>query len=133
MNGAERGTAVLAVCISCRTPGSEADRPGETLLAELRARTSGSDPGLAIRAVQCLSVCKRPCTVSLSGPGRYTYVFGDLDPVSGAAELLACAETFRRQGHGYMLWRERPESLRRGIVARVPPAEWDRDDGSHPR
>ena len=31
-----------------------------------------------------------------------------------------------------MPWRERPESLRRGLVARLPPAAWSPDDGSPP-
>jgi len=62
-----------------------------------------------------------PCTVAISSPGRCTYVFGDLDPARDAAATLASARTYAGQEHGYMLWRERPEPLRRGIVARIPP------------
>lgn len=122
----------LSVCISCRgTDAPESDRPGEALLAALREAEAGSN--LRIRPVQCLSVCKRPCTVALSSAGRYTYVFGDLDPATGAAALLECAKAYGEQEHGYLLWRERPEPLRRGIVARIPPLSWESDDGRHPR
>jgi len=124
---------VVSVCVSCRAAdGPDAARPGADLLDALRG-AEGCGLGVSFRAVQCLSVCKRPCTIALSAPGRYTYVFGDLDPALGAEEVLACIRTYREQEHGYMLWRERPESLRRGIVARIPPADWAPDDGSHPR
>ena len=88
---------------------------------------------MLVRPVQCLSVCKRPCTASLSGPERYTYVFGDLEPQTGAAALLDCARAFLEREHGYLLWRERPEPLRRGIVARIPPPHGLAADGAHPR
>ena len=35
--------------------------------------------GVAVQPVECLSVCKRPCTVALAAPGKWTYVVGDLD------------------------------------------------------
>ncbi len=121
---------VISVCVSCRGD-VETDLPGERLLAALRRQ---ADPvAVSVRAVQCLSVCKRPCTAALTGPDRYTYVFGDLDSETAAEALLEGAATYRSQEHGYMLWRERPEALRRGIVARIPPLPWDREDGRHPR
>ena len=128
----EAGPVVIGVCVSCRV-GDGTGRPGEDLLRALRARGDDLGPNVSVRAVQCLSVCKRACTIALSAPGRYTYVFGDLDPAAGVEDLLACVETYGRQENGFMLWRERPESLRRGIVARIPPVSWSADDGSHPR
>ena len=125
---------VLNVCVSCKAKdAASTDRPGETLLAELRALRDATGAAVSVRAIQCLSVCSRPCTVSLSSPGRYTYVFGDLDPAAGAGALLDCTRTYAGNEHGYMLWRERPEALRRGIVARIPPTDWEPDDGRHPR
>ena len=52
---------------------------------------------------------------------------------TGPAALLDCAIAYANQEHGYLLWRERPEPLRRGIVARIPPAGWLTEDGRHPR
>ena len=59
---------------------SHANRKGECW-ARISARRS-PDPSRmkASRApVECLSVCKRPCTVALAAPGKWTYVVGDLD------------------------------------------------------
>jgi predicted metal-binding protein len=71
--------------------------------------------------VECLSVCKRPCTVAVSSPGRWTYVYGDLDPASAAETILAGAALYARTPDGIVPWRERPEALRKGVVARIPP------------
>lgn len=125
-----RPNVVISVCTSCRAAEGEG-RPGERLLAGLRAANPPVD--VAIRPVECLSVCKRPCTVALTGPDRYTYVFGDLDADRDVEALLACAASFGEKEHGFMLWRERPEALRRGIVARIPPLGWAPDDGRAPR
>ena len=34
--------------------------------------------------------------------------------------------------YGFVRWRDRPEVLRRGLVARLPPAAWSPEDGSPP-
>ena len=43
-----------------------------------------------------MSNCKRPCTIALSGPGRFTCLFGDLAPTLHAGDILsvvaACAD-----------------------------------------
>jgi predicted metal-binding protein len=128
---ASRADVVVSVCTMCR--GADADaNPGAALLAALR-EAAGDASRVTVREVQCLSVCKRPATVALSGPDHYTYVFGDLDPATAVPALLECARLFAEAEHGYLLWRERPEALRRGIVARIPPPGWLGEDGKHPR
>ena len=128
-----RGPVVISVCVTCRgADDASPERPGETLLCAL-SDLMPDDGSIVARPVQCLSVCKRPCSAAFTGPDRYSYVFGDLDPATGAAALLEGARTYAATEHGYMLWRERPEPLRRGIVARLPPLGWDPPDGRHPR
>jgi predicted metal-binding protein len=131
---AEAAPIVISVCVSCKVEGEAGpDTLGQRVHAALRDAAAASGAEIVIQPVQCMSVCKRPCTAALSSPGRYTYVFGDLDAASGPAALLDCAKAYLEQEHGYLLWRERPEPLRRGIVARIPPAGWLNADGRHPR
>ena len=47
-------------------------------LFEALGERLASEPDIALKAVECLSVCKRPCTVALAAPGKWTYVVGDL-------------------------------------------------------
>lgn len=115
---------VILVCTTCRRPdlSSDAKRPGEQLSAALEvALAAEPDDAIRIERVECLSVCKRPCTVALSSDGRWTYVYGDLDPQAGVGTLLAFARQYRSAPDGIVPWRERPEPIKRGVVARLPP------------
>src|SRR4051794_31480453 len=73
---------VIHVCVTCRREGDDPDarRPGARLHQAL-VQTVCSATQLV--PVECLGNCKRACTVSLSAPGAWTYVFGDLTPASG--------------------------------------------------
>jgi len=117
-------TVRILVCASCRAAGGEPDaaRPGAILAAALSsALAEGDHPDIAVETVECLSVCKRPCTVALTGTGRWTYIYGDLDPDAGAGTLLTFARQYRETIDGIVPWRERAEAIRKGVVARIPP------------
>ena len=66
--------------------------------------------------------CSRACTIALHAPGKYTYYIGDLvaDDTT-AAQVLACAQLHAYSTDGNMQRKERPERLRSGILARLPP------------
>ena len=119
---------LVSVCTTCRT--DEQARPGPALLSALREAARGRGD-VVVRPVQCLGVCRRPATAAVSAEGGYTFLFGDLDR-EGAEALLAFAAAYGRTDYGYVPWRERAESLRRGLVARLPPAAWSPEDGRNP-
>ena len=115
----EAGPVTIHVCVTCRKAAGSEERPGAELF---RTLALGPNPhGFRVEAVECLSVCKRPCTVAVSSPGRWTYVYGDLDPATAADTILAGAALYARTSDGIVPWRERPEPLRKGVVARIPP------------
>ena len=123
---------IITVCTLCRPPGVErTDAPGHQLLARIAAAATGC-AGVVVRPTQCLSVCKRVCTVSISGEGAYTFLSGDLDPVADATALLDMAKACQAAPHGFVPWKQRPEALRAKIIARIPPPGWSPDDGSAP-
>ncbi len=75
--------------------------------------------------VACLSGCKRACAAALMAPGKVGYLFGDLPPdAEGAADLLAVARAHAARADGFLARAERPERLRAGILARLPPLHW---------
>ena len=119
---------LVSVCTTCRV--EELTGPGPALLAALREAAGGRED-VAVRPVQCLGVCKRPATVAVSAQGGYTFLFGGLDDEAAAA-LLGFAASYARTDYGYVPWRERAEVLRRGLVARLPPAAWSPEDGRNP-
>lgn len=112
----------LFICTTCRAPGndapSDAERDGARLLAS--ACATSVPEGVAVEGVSCLANCKRALSAAMVRRDGWTYVFGDLSPDS-AADLLAGAALLAGSQDGLMPWRGRPDALKRGMVARIPP------------
>lgn len=95
-------------------------RPGARLHAALLTACA-SDEHLEVVPVECLSVCKRPCTVSFAAPDKWTYVYGDLSAETSAATVRQAASLYAASPDGLIPWKLRPDAIKRGVVARIPP------------
>ncbi len=120
--------SVLRICVTCRQDRSkdvaDADRDGARLYRALEADADHlAAKGVRLEEVRCLSGCKRACTAVMSGSGKWSYVLCEIDPESDPAALIDYAERYARAEDGQVPWRERPESLRRKTLARIPPLE----------
>ena len=121
-------SAVIYVCTTCRRPEDPEDypRPGAALAdATIRA---AENSGVAVEPLRCLANCKRGCTAVLrrtdpSAPA-WTYVFGHLDPAADAQALVQGAKLLAGSADGLMPWRGRPDALKRGLIARIPPFDF---------
>jgi predicted metal-binding protein len=116
----------IFVCVSCRRRLGDSedvfDQPGQNLLPALEARLRGAGHhGVAVKAVNCLAVCKRPCTLALASKGKWTYVVGDLDADLHLDEIVDAALSYGLTDNGIIPWKERPMAFRKGVVARIPP------------
>lgn len=115
----------IYVCVTCRAEGDASDlRPGARLHTALLAECA-SDEHLEVVPVECLSVCKRPCTVSFAAADKWTYVYGDLSPETSAATVREAATLYAAAPDGLIPWKLRPDAIKRGVVARVPPLPRD--------
>jgi predicted metal-binding protein len=118
--------ACLSVCFRCKPEGrpgdAEARRPGADLADAIEAEATRRGISLEVlRDVRCMSQCKRPCVVAFSGDGRFTYLFGDLDPKRDAPAVLDAFTLYAERTDGFMARFERPNALQAGILGRVPP------------
>jgi predicted metal-binding protein len=127
-----RAATIVSVCVTCRASAGEEPRIGTRMHQALAPTLNSSAPDVIVRAVQCLGVCKRPATVSVSAPDGYTFVFGDLDPASGPQAIARFVQLYREADYGFVPWAQRPDLLRTRLVARIPSAEWSPDDGRPP-
>ena len=119
------GVTIL-VCATCRDEaGSDAHPRAGVLLAHDVQRAAAGD-AIRVRTVECLGNCKRRLSAALLRDGCWSYVFGDLAPDSGA-DLVAGARLFSTSTDGLIPWRGRPDSLKRGLVARIPPLAFTKD------
>jgi predicted metal-binding protein len=124
---------VVSVCITCRSMAEgEEIKLGPALIDALQAALATDATAVVVRPVQCLGVCRRPTTVAVSGPDAFTFVFGDMNPETGPEAIASFVRSYRAADYGFVPWRERPEVVRRGLVARLPPAVWSPEDGSPP-
>ena len=85
------------------------------------ASVSRASPTSRSWPIECLSVCKRPCTVALAAPGKWTYVVGDLTREAHVEDIVIAARLYAASPDGIVPWRERPLSFRKGVVSRTPP------------
>jgi predicted metal-binding protein len=117
----------IYVCITCRRAGDpeEGLRPG-LVLARETARAA-EESGVTVRQIRCLANCNRACSAAIRRDGAWTYVFGGLEPERDAAALIEGAKLFARAADGLMPWRGRPDILKRGLIARVPPIDFEEE------
>ncbi|SDR62303.1 Predicted metal-binding protein [Rhizobiales bacterium GAS191] len=121
----------IHVCVTCRLPGEAAEpmseRAGARLyeaLRQVQGRRADQVEFLPVTLlpVECLSVCKRPCTIGFSAAGKWTYVYGDFAPDDSTANaILDAAALYAAAPDGLIPWKQRPDALKKGVVARIPP------------
>ena len=118
-------TTHIYVCTTCKLADeagvAAADRSGARLHRALTELAERRRAAVHIHPVECLSVCKRACTISFAAPGKWTYVYGDLLADAGADVILDGAALYGATADGLIPWKQRPEALKRGVVSRVPP------------
>jgi predicted metal-binding protein len=117
---ASTAAPVVYVCITCRHAGEldREPRPGALLAAATEQAAAGTE--VEVRRLRCLANCSRGPSAAMRANGSWTYVFGGLD-VDCADALIAGARLLARAADGILPWRGRPERLKRGLIARVPP------------
>ena len=108
------------VCVTCRPLGEPESElgPGAVLAAAVERAAAGTE--VSVRRMRCLANCSRGPSAALRCNGSWTYIFGGLDATCAEA-LVEGARMLARAGDGILPWRGRPERLKRGMVARVPP------------
>jgi predicted metal-binding protein len=115
-------TTSVLVCITCRaqTDPPTAPRQGLTLAAAA-LRALGNSTDISVLRVRCLANCNRGLSAAIRRDNAWTYIFGNLDASTDGPALIAGARLFAGSMDGLMPWRGRPDSLKRGLIARVPP------------
>jgi predicted metal-binding protein len=118
---------IVYVCITCRHAGEpdREPRPGVLLAAATEQAAAGTE--VEVRRLRCLANCSHGPSAAMRANGSWTYVFGGLD-VDCADALIAGVRMLARAADGILPWRGRPERLKRGLVARVPPIGFEEID-----
>ena len=123
----------IFVCTSCAAGEDEPNgAAARALVAAINDRLAGQETeGITVRPVDCLAVCKRPCTLALASADKWTYIIGDLTPAN-SHDVVAAALAFQRSSNGIVPWSDRPLPFRKGVIARVPPLGFVQPDPETP-
>jgi predicted metal-binding protein len=122
---------VVYVCITCRGRDGEGDepnaetRPGARLAAATERAAAGTE--VVVRRLRCFANCSRGPSAAMRANGSWTYVFGGLDEHNAGA-LIEGARLLAAAADGILPWRGRPDVLKRGLIARVPPLDFQEAD-----
>lgn len=121
---ADQRDVVVLICRTCKgNDWQEGQRKSGEVLAEQASFIFNPADGpdrIRLQEVECLGNCKRGCSAAILSPADWHYVFGGLDE-SSAGDLIAGARLMGSVAEGPMPWRGRPQSLKSGMVARIPP------------
>ena len=114
-------TTTIYVCTTCKTPDDPSPiRAGARLFTSLQEAAQTHQSDVIIEGVECLSVCKRPCTIAFTDQNKWTYVYGDFSAENSAEKNLECAMLYAHTADGLIPWKERPDALKKGVIARLP-------------
>jgi predicted metal-binding protein len=123
-------TPVIYVCTTCKrqgqpdAPDSE-PRPGALLAVATERAATGTE--VTVRRLRCLANCTRGPSAAMRSNGSWTYLFGGLDAANAEA-LIEGARLLAAAADGILPWRGRPDILKRGLIARVPPIDFEEVD-----
>ncbi|MBU6418678.1 MAG: DUF1636 family protein [Proteobacteria bacterium] len=115
--------ATLHVCITCRAglPLVEGELCAGARVHEAISALPAPE-GVIVKPVECLSACKNGASVALSGPGRWSYIYGPVSEAD-AQVILEGAGAYAQTLDGIVPWRERPALFRKNVIARLPALE----------
>ncbi len=117
-------TPMIYVCVTCKRAGEpdSEPRPGALLAAATERAADGTE--VTVRRLRCLANCTRGPSAAMRCNGSWTYVFGGLETAHAAA-LVEGARLLAGAADGILPWRGRPDVLKRGLIARVPPLDFE--------
>jgi predicted metal-binding protein len=120
-------STTVYVCITCRRASDPEDAPRPGLALARATARAAEGTGVTVRQVRCLANCTRALSAAMRCDGAWTCVFGGLDAVADAEALIEGARLLAHAADGVMPWRGRPEALKRGLIARVPPMDFEEE------
>lgn len=123
---------ILFVCTSCgsshKTKQYVVKSTGERLLKQLQTLHHDwvLQDDFSIQPVECMGVCEQACAIAFVSPDKQTYLFGNLPADSACVEatataVLKCASQYHAKPDGLLPYSKRPELLRTGAIAWIPP------------
>ncbi|MDX2216829.1 MAG: DUF1636 domain-containing protein [Oculatellaceae cyanobacterium bins.114] len=116
----------LFVCVLCRP--SELDQSqtessaGQSLFNQLSEGLESCDwrESIHLQPVRCMGACSHSCVVAFAAPSKLTFILSALSPTNSVSELLQFSRQYIACTDGKVPYKERPETVKKGIHAVLP-------------
>ena len=116
----------LSICLSCRDGREKIymTRGGRRFAKKLLNKNLLKKQ-VNLRGINCMSNCKRACTISLTAKKSFTYVFGDIDPENSeySESLIELVSKYSLSSDGFLRRRDSPLLFQSSILGRLPPIQ----------
>ena len=116
----------LSICLSCRDGREEIYMTkGGRRFAKKLLNKNLLKKQVNLRGINCMSNCKRACTISLTAKKSFTYIFGDIDPENSeySESLIELVSKYSLSSDGFLRRRDRPLLFQSSILGRLPPIQ----------
>ena len=111
----------VLVCQICR----QADMPDQAVRpsAQLLAKIDNAElpAGVRVLGIDCLSNYKNGCKIVLRAAARWTYIYGNINPVSDFEQLCEGIAGYSDSEDGIVPRKQRVALFWKNSIARVPP------------
>ncbi|MBL1174761.1 DUF1636 domain-containing protein [Pantanalinema sp. GBBB05] len=117
----------LFVCVLCQASPSELEpeglSAGQSLFNHLQEKLESGegDKRIHLQPVRCMGACANSCVAAFTAPHKLTFILSQLSPTHSVPELLQFSQQYAACPDGKVPYKERPEAVKRGIYAVLPP------------
>ena len=116
----------LFVCSLCRFSAQERSRDGiaggQHLINELQQALDERDlrATVHLEPLRCMAACQQPCNVSLTAPGKLTFILSGVSPENGAATVAEFCQQYTDSTNGRVPYRDRALEIRQSTAFVLP-------------
>lgn len=117
----------LFVCVLCRSSAIDQQQTGvsagQLLFNRLSEELVACDGCEVIRLqpVRCMGACSRACVVAFAASAKLTFILSKLSPTHSIPDLRQFSRQYIACSEGKVPYKERPEAVKTGIHAVLPP------------
>ena len=121
----------LFVCSLCRFSAQERSRDGiaggQYLINELQQALDERDlqATVHLEPLRCMAACQQPCNVSLTAPGKLTFILSGVSPDNGAVTVSEFCQQYTDSVNGRVPYRDRAPEIRQATAFVLPPLSTD--------
>ncbi|MEO0942838.1 MAG: DUF1636 domain-containing protein [Cyanobacteria bacterium J06642_12] len=117
----------LFVCSLCRFSAQERSRDGlaggQYLIDRLQQALAERDlqATVHLEPLRCMAGCQQPCNVSLTAPGKLTFILSGVSPENGAATVAEFCQQYTESASGGVPYGDRAPEIRQATAFVLPP------------